>query len=76
MEILESFVSDTGLRLAFRPRIAETGPVDCHDGDSHTRHAERPDILTMNGGSYRLKQSAGRRVAATSDPAEQNQATA
>ncbi len=34
-------------------------------------------ILTMNGDSYRLKQSAGRRRAATSaDGAEQNQATA
>ena len=34
-------------------------------------------ILTMNGDSYRLKQSAGRRRAATStNAAEQNQAIA
>ena len=32
-------------------------------------------ILTMNGDSYRLKQSAGRRRAAAAEGAEQNQAT-
>jgi hypothetical protein len=42
--------------------------------DRLTHHVH---ILTMNGDSYRLKQSAGRRRAATSaDGAEQNQATA
>ncbi len=42
--------------------------------DRLTHHVH---ILTMNGDSYRLKQSAGRRRAATAaDRAEQNQATA
>jgi DNA replication protein DnaC len=41
--------------------------------DRLTHHVH---ILTMNGDSYRLKQSAGRRRAAAIDGAEQNQATA
>jgi DNA replication protein DnaC len=42
--------------------------------DRLTHHVH---ILTMNGDSYRLKQSAGRRrAAATADAAEQNQPTA
>jgi DNA replication protein DnaC len=42
--------------------------------DRLTHHVH---ILTMNGDSYRLKQSAGRRrAAATTVAAEQNQATA
>lgn len=42
--------------------------------DRLTHHVH---ILSMNGDSYRLKQSAGRRrAAATVDAAEQNQATA
>ncbi len=42
--------------------------------DRLTHHVH---ILTMNGESYRLKQSAGRsRAAAAADQAEQNQATA
>ena len=42
--------------------------------DRLTHHVH---ILTMNGDSYRLKQSAGRRRAATpAARAEQNQATA
>ena len=42
--------------------------------DRLTHHVH---ILTMNGDSYRFKQSAGRRRAATAaDAAEQNQATA
>ncbi|WP_367945674.1 ATP-binding protein [Aquamicrobium sp.] len=41
--------------------------------DRLTHHVH---ILTMNGDSYRLKQSAGRRAAAASNGAEQNQATA
>ena len=40
--------------------------------DRLTHHVH---ILTMNGDSYRLKQSVGRRRAATTDRAEQNQAT-
>ena len=40
--------------------------------DRLTHHVH---ILTMNGDSYRLKQSAGRRRDATIDGAEQNQAT-
>ena len=40
--------------------------------DRLTHHVH---ILTMNGDSYRLKQSAGRRRAAATDAAVQNQAT-
>ena len=40
--------------------------------DRLTHHVH---ILTMNGDSYRLKQSTGRRQAATIDAAKQNQAT-
>ena len=41
--------------------------------DRLTHHVH---ILTMNGDSYRLKQSAARRAAVPSNAAEQNQATA
>lgn len=46
-------------------------------GALHDRLTHHVHILAMNGDSYRLKQSAGRRRAATStNAAEQNQAIA